>query len=67
VQLRRQAIQRACDDAPLRQPIPRKAEGEIGAVDAAFAQAHAGCGGVARATGVEGLRVGEEQVLAGIG
>src|SRR5262249_48739739 len=49
IHLRRQPFHRAGDVAPLREPAARKAEGEIGVLDAALAQAHAGRGRVARA------------------
>src|SRR6185437_13344537 len=50
VQLQCQPVHGSGDLAPLREPASRKAEGEIGAFDAALAQAHAGCRGLARTT-----------------
>ena len=53
MQLRRQPVDCLRLLAPLRQPAPRKPEGEGGAVDAALRKAHAGGRGVARAARAE--------------
>src|SRR5689334_4167727 len=67
VELCRQGVHRGGDIAPLRKPPPRKAEGEIGTVDAALAQAHAGGRCIARAACVEARYRSGEQVFPGIG
>ena len=67
VHLRRQPLHRSRDVAPLREPASRKTERQIGALDAAFAKAHAGRRRIARAAGDQ-RRIGRrEHVLVGVG
>src|ERR1700710_2964009 len=66
-QLRRQLVHRARHVAPLREPASRKTKRQVGAVDAALAEAHAGGCGVAGAARDHGGRGGYEQVFVAVG
>src|SRR5215469_7660066 len=67
VQLCRQPVHAGRDVLPLRKPAPRKVKGQIGAVDAAFTQAHAGRLGIARTARGEGGRAGVVEIHSAIG
>ena len=67
IHLRRQPLHRVRDVAPLRKPAARKAEGEVGAVDAAFGQAHAGRRRIARAARGQRGACGRIEILAAVG
>src|SRR5260370_33821672 len=62
-ELRRQLLHRARHVAPLRHPRALKTARQIGPADAALAQAHAGCGGFARAARDDIGRIGEKQIF----